>query len=213
MNATIPAPWKLEGQGYILLYKFKKTFLRERGFIPEGVRDALSGGIGAVMLVDYTESEVGPYDELLFIPGKFRLGGGRWDRITKIYVSTMVSVLNGRLNWAIPKERADFKFTRENGKEEISVTINEQSIFHIILESKGPRFPVDTRFLPFPLLQGDEGSFLQTTFSGSGMGRFASVKKIEIDQSFFPDVSHVPPLAVIAVNPFRLTFPVARHLP
>jgi hypothetical protein len=144
------------------------------------------------------------------MPGKLRVNGKRWDRITKIYVSTMDSVLNGRKNWAIPKELADFKLERRDGLEEASVSIAGADFFHATFRARGPRFPVNTGLLPFPLLQGEEGGYLQTTFSGKGVGRFASISRLEIDQSRFPDISLSRPIAAIAVEPFRISFPVAR---
>ena len=72
---TYPAPWNLRGKGYIFLYKFKKDFVAQSGNVPAFLDGAFAGGFGSVMLVDYGESNAGPYGELLFIPGKFRFGG------------------------------------------------------------------------------------------------------------------------------------------
>jgi acetoacetate decarboxylase len=62
------------------------------------------------MLVDYEQSPVGPYQELLFIPGRFQFGRRRYYMVTQIYVSTQVSVENGQENWGIPKQLAQFHF-------------------------------------------------------------------------------------------------------
>jgi hypothetical protein len=207
---AVPAPWSLEGRGYIVLYRFKDSFVRERGFLPEGASP--SGGLGSVMLVDYRSSDAGPYRELLFIPGKLDLAGGRWHRITKIYVSTMESVLNGRKNWAIPKDRADFDFSGGRDGESVTVSRGGADFFRARFRARGPRFPVSTAFLPFPLLQGGDGAYLQTTFSGKGSGRLAAISEIEADQALFPDLGAARPLAAIAVDPFRITFPVARRM-
>lgn len=53
-------------------------------------------------------SGVGPYRELLFIPGAFHINGRYTFSIPKIYVSTETSVNSGIKNWGIPKEVADF---------------------------------------------------------------------------------------------------------
>ena len=105
-----PAPWDLKGKGYIFLYKFNKKFVEQSGKVPEFLKDSFTGGFGSVMLVNYKQSNAGPYGELLFIPGKFKFNNKKLDNISKIYVSTMESVVNGRLNWGIPKEKADFSF-------------------------------------------------------------------------------------------------------
>ncbi|KAL4783585.1 hypothetical protein BJX76DRAFT_250846 [Aspergillus varians] len=67
----------------------------------------------AVMILRYSDSPVGPYDELILIPGRaVNPNTGKKDmRISTIYVSTDASVWNGRRNWNIPKHRARFEFT------------------------------------------------------------------------------------------------------
>ena len=104
----VPPPWRLRGSGWIFLFTFKPWFLRTGGFLPpelEGT-DGFEGQLGAVMLVDYRQSPVGPYRELLFLAGR----NLRWRHhrfsITRIYVSTEASAVNGRENWAIPKQTA-----------------------------------------------------------------------------------------------------------
>ncbi|HUN56324.1 MAG TPA: acetoacetate decarboxylase family protein [Smithella sp.] len=206
---AVPAPWNLEGRGYIVLYKFKKKFLQTRAYLPKEEKMEPAGGLGALMIVDYKSSNAGPYSELLFIPGKLHINGGRWHRITRIYVSTMDSVLNGRKNWAIPKDLADFKFSQNGNMEEVEISTGGRTFFRASLKVWGPRFPASTKLLPFPLMQGEKGSYLNTNFSGSGWGRFATLMKIEADQVFFPDLSLAKPLAAMFVDPFKIVFPRA----
>lgn len=77
-----------------------------------------------VQIIRYTESPVGPYDELLVCPGSFgyeietegksgavMLEKKKNARITRIYVSQKQTCKNGRLHWSIPKHLARFTFT------------------------------------------------------------------------------------------------------
>ncbi|MRR16332.1 MAG: acetoacetate decarboxylase [Deltaproteobacteria bacterium] len=207
-----PAPWTLTGRGFMVLYKFSREFLRHQAFLPpdEGITPA--GGLGALMIIDYTASDAGPYSELLFIPGKVHAGGGRWHRITKIYVSTMVSVLNGRRNWGIPKEPARFHFSRRDNLERIEVVSDAGTFFQTEIKIAGPHFPVSTKLLPFPLMQGKPGAWLQTTFSGRGWGRLAFIRSIESHQQYFPDLAGTKPLVAISIDPFHITFPPAKKI-
>jgi len=61
-----------------------------------------NGWMKAIMIVRYEDSDVGPYDELMLIPGRaVNPHSGKADsRITTIYVSTDASVWNGRRNWS-----------------------------------------------------------------------------------------------------------------
>ncbi|KAI8635450.1 hypothetical protein F5Y19DRAFT_407830 [Xylariaceae sp. FL1651] len=76
------------------------------------------GGISQFQVIRYTESPVGPYDELIVCPGYFKYekeeGGRRKTkknaRISRIYVSQKYTCWNGRTNWNIPKHLARFEW-------------------------------------------------------------------------------------------------------
>lgn len=76
---------------------------------PEAGR--LAGGIGSFMLVRYTDTPVGTYDELAIIPGactyQVQDKNGKWVekksvRVTRIYVSQKDTMYNGRLSESSP---------------------------------------------------------------------------------------------------------------
>lgn len=206
----IPAPWQLEGEGYILLYKFTRSDISTMAFIDESLKKRFAGGLGALMIVDYKKSDAGPYSELLFIPGRFRTGKWKRYNIPKIYVSTRTSVVNGITNWAIPKEQAEFTFTRESkNSRHIEVRTHDTPFFSITLKEKGFAFPVNTALLPFPLLQEKDGRYYLTKFTGKGKGRFAGISDIKINPCFFPDITIRKPLIAISVSPFSICFPAA----
>ncbi|BCJ93939.1 hypothetical protein acsn021_15080 [Anaerocolumna cellulosilytica] len=206
-----PAPWNLNGKGYIFLYKFDKDFIKKNANVPAYLENKFAGGLGSVMLVDYASSNAGPYGELLFIPGKFNHQGKKLNTISKIYVSTMKSVVNGKKNWGIKKEQADFKFKAiHKNKERIRISVAGTTAADITLSSFGPSFPITTRFLPFPLVQEQNGKYYYTRFFGNGKGRLAKIDTIKINGDLFPDISGIKPIAVIKAEPFAITFPIAR---
>ncbi|ETV91168.1 hypothetical protein H310_14175 [Aphanomyces invadans] len=109
-------------------------------------------GLGFVMLIRYTDSPVGPYDELLLVPGAFTppspgnpiartnhmketflqahgLLAAR--RVTRIFVSTEASLRNGRRNWGIRKELADFTWTPRP-----TTTSSWNSIVDVVVRSR-----------------------------------------------------------------------------
>lgn len=203
-----PAPWNLKGKGYIIVYALCKDFVEKEGNVPEFLKGKFAGGFGALMLVDYEESNAGPYGEMLFIPGKFKFKNKRLDTISKIYVSTMESVVNGRNNWGIPKERADFKFTKnDKNRENISISLEGENIAEFVLKSGKLSFPVSTSLMPFPLVQEYEDKYYYTNFFGKGKGQLARIESMKINSKLFPDLSKVKPLIAIRVDPFDITFP------
>lgn len=115
----VPAPWSLKATVYsFLLYitsseasklSENKTFLyapleANSGF----AEDEFVGGLALVQVLKYSESPVGPYDELLIVPGKFeypfdittKYGEETENRknlkLTRIYVSQEKTCWNGR---------------------------------------------------------------------------------------------------------------------
>ena len=97
-DRSYPAPWTLTGEGIIFPVLAKKDYNREHAFLDESEKQQYRGGLGSVRLVNYHSSDVGPYQELLYIPGNFRYQGRSYKRVSKIYVSTHISVREGIAN-------------------------------------------------------------------------------------------------------------------
>ena len=206
---TAPPPWTLHGDGLVLVAHFPETFVREHGFLADFQQTSYRGWVGTVMLVDYTTSNVGPYRELLFIPGLFSIGGNTTFSISKIYVSTQVSVGNGIENWGIPKEQADFDITHNpDGSMTYVVSQQGRPFFTVRATSGGLSFPVSTRLLPgFQVTQKRRGELLLTAPTATGKGRFARLHNLRIDPAYFPDITQGTRLATIAVKEFTMMFP------
>jgi hypothetical protein len=209
MNKNIvPAPWKLKGRGYIFVYKFSDKFIQQYGFLTDDYLIKYKGGFGSLMIVQYFESNAGPYDELLFIPGKVKIKNEINYSITKIYVSTQISIDSGRANWGIPKEMAHFSFEELSNKREIVRIGNKNQIFFEAEISHSPNLlPINTKFLPISLHQYYDKKIFLTQFKGKGKAGFAKIHSINIIPEFFPPVGK--PIIGFYVNPFELEFPVA----
>jgi hypothetical protein len=207
-----PVPWNLTGKGFIILYKFSNDNLKHiSNYLNPGPGFEFKNGLGCIMLVDYNTSNVGPYKELLFIPGKFAINGEKKYSITKIYVSENDSVINGRKNWAIPKELADFKFEQEDKSiTHVKITHENNLFLDAKIKEFGLRFPVSTSLLPFPLCQYQDEMLYYTKFLGVGKGRLASIDFSYINNDLFPDVTNIRPLMAISVDDFKITFPEAK---
>jgi hypothetical protein len=210
---AVPPPWSLEGDGYIVLYWFERGFIERYGKVPAFLRGAYLGGPGAVMLIDYRTSNVGPYRELLFIPGRFRWQGRTTACITSIYVSTEASVVSGRANWGIPKELAHIACETSPDGERFRVERDGKLVLDATLKPGRLPFPVHTSLLPMPpLVQERQGLILETRLSGRGWGRLARLMRMEVAPALFPDVAAARPLLGLHIRRFRLTFPNPRVL-
>ncbi len=211
------APWQLTGNGYIMLYRFLPGFIAEQGFVAKEMLTSYQGGLSAVMLVNYQDSDVGPYQELLFVPGRFRHNGQSYYSISKIYVSTMASVVSGQHNWGIPKELAKFAFQQQaQNREQVKVTNDGELVAKFILQPVGPQMPATTRLLPHKLhtlIQLRENQHFFTTPGGRGGLRFARLVDVQVNGAMFPDVGNGRLLTTVQASTFHLHFPEAHIQP
>ncbi|KAJ5261108.1 hypothetical protein N7478_011703 [Penicillium angulare] len=135
--------------------------------LPGGEPQYRNGWIKGITIIRYEDSDVGPYDELILVPGKaVNPHTSKADqRISTIYVSTNASVWNGRRNWNIPKHRAVFSFTPSGSSSsdlEVRVFFPEDSpapldpkvpFFTALLKGSSlPKIPLP-RLGPVPVVQ------------------------------------------------------------
>jgi hypothetical protein len=214
-----PAPWDLSGSGWIIALRLPPDSPARDAFLPAGLAGRGRGLASFLMFVDYAESGCGPYRELLFIPGTFPFEDGRRHlSIGRILVSTWDSVVNGRNNWGIPKDRADFEVERAagNGREErVRVTSDGRELCELrFAQSRlAPSLPVNGGLVPVGLRTLAQ-SFRDRTYyyAPEARGRVRPGRLIawRFDATLFPDLSAAPVLAVMKVESFRMRFPVAR---
>lgn len=130
-----PAPWVLKGRSWtFILSGLPKTSSFPAGWSSEWQAEAEAaggefiGGQGTVQVISYSESPVGPYDELVYAPGKWKYADGtKGFRVTRIYVSSKDSTWNGRKNWNIPKQVASFNYHRDASSNVWSLSVSHPS--------------------------------------------------------------------------------------
>lgn len=208
-----PPPWTLEGRGAILLLRLPPSILDEPAYVPTRLRGRRRGQLAIAMFVDYASSPVGPYRELLYIPGRFDFPDGRHYSITRIYVSTMASVVNGRRNWGIPKDRCDFDFQYgDDGAATFSASYEGHRFARLSLAPRGPALPFTTALLPSSLLRLSQfyrGQQFTYQPSASGRVRFSKVLDWSFDSALFPDLAQGEVVACVQTPRFRMGFPVS----
>ncbi|HNG89616.1 MAG TPA: hypothetical protein PK858_05415, partial [Saprospiraceae bacterium] len=206
-----PAPWTLRGEGYMIFYRFSRHFVERQVCLPAQWAQCFEGFLGSVMLVNYTESPVGPYRELLFMPGIFRSPYGRRFSITHIAVDSEASTQSGRANWGIPKVTRAFQAERDGAVERVQVLdADGQPYFRMSLRSGGWSFPVSTSLLPLRLVQEWQGRTYLTEPRGWGRGQLARVSDVQVNADLFPDICRASPLLAIRVTDFSMHFPPSR---
>lgn len=202
-------PWQLQGSGHILFLKGREAYKERQNLWKEEKEMRRFLPLGVCMLVNYTDTPVGPYQEILFSPGLYRFKNGHKSfyrfSISKIYVSTMASVENGLENWAIPKEIANFSIVKK--QETTSYFIqNESGEMQCSLKSKGPFFPVSTAVLPLLLGQKKEKDLFLTRADAHGRGKFARCQELQQRGSIFPLRTNTDLLFALEVQDFQMIF-------
>jgi hypothetical protein len=214
-----PAPWDLRGSGWIVALKLPAHHPAHDAFLPPELAGRGRGLASYLMYVDYAESGCGPYRELLFIPGAFPFDDGRRHfSISRILVSTWDSVVNGRANWGIPKDRADFEVERGgvHGREErVRVTSDGREVCELCFATLriAPPLPVQGALLPASLrtlAQRFRGRTYYYAPAARGWVRPGRLLSWSFDPVLFPDLAGAAVVAALRVESFRLTFPVAR---
>ncbi|MCG8421316.1 MAG: acetoacetate decarboxylase family protein [Proteobacteria bacterium] len=213
----LPSPWTLHGDGYIIITRSSDSVNLEDADIPANLVDSYENPFNVMMMVDYKDSPAGPYRELLYIPGTFLFQDGeRHASITKIFVDSRDSLVNGRLNWGIPKEMADFEISKNGRTESFTISSQGKTFANFSMTTLfGPKIPIGTKLVPegFRTLgQVLDGTTFIYALAGRGFKQLALFQPEEFDSTVFPDMTARSVIAAVKISDFELVFPVAEQL-
>lgn len=101
-----PPPWTCHYEAYVAAFyvSAKSDLPRDLAYEPLEASSAKTseagvwkGGMVMIQLLRYSSTPVGPYDEMILLPGNFDVpaGHGSHTRITRIYVSQRDTTYNG----------------------------------------------------------------------------------------------------------------------
>jgi hypothetical protein len=194
--ACVPPPWHLQGEAHGLLV-----------WMPH------DAGPGLMAFIHYADSDVGPYDELLWLEPWAHAGRAREQRVTRIFVSTESSVYNGRVNWGLPKELASFCSSPvTGGSQHVEVTSAGEPVASFTLSTGKRSLPFNARLIPArwrTLVQWSEGRRFKTVPSIRGRLHRARFSELAVNPALFPDVTTGFRLAEFSLQDFEMVFPLA----
>jgi len=210
----VPAPWSLKGESFIQLLVNPVDAVRH--LLPAGFEPVCARGktLGALMYVHYTDSPVGPYEELLYMPARVRCRGKSGYAITHIWVDSPDSVASGRENWLIPKRLGAMDYRAEGRVRQ--ATVQEEGRALAAMRFTCPLFPPPVPghsvFFPMPLLQERQGRRVFVPFGGWGFAQPVKGGFSVKDPDALPVPAAARRLPAIRLARFRLCFSVAREL-
>jgi hypothetical protein len=210
----VPAPWSLRGHAWMVVMRLPADDPARTAFVPQALQPTLKAAFSVLMCVVYDEAPCGPYRELLFIPGTMNFGDARYPSISRILVSTWDSVVNGRVNWGIPKDRADFDWVRADDLDRWRVTDAGRELCAIDFTAPtGMRLPLRSSWTPGrfgTLAQRLGGRTYYCRPQATGNMRLCRVRHWQFGAGLFPDLSHASVLTALRIEDFRMSFPVAQ---
>jgi hypothetical protein len=212
--SIVPAPWSLRGESFIQL--MLSPVEEVRGLVPEGFRIRSRKGftLGALMWVHYTDSPVGPYEELLYMPARVRVGGRTGYCITHIWVDSRDSLESGKENWLIPKRLGTMTFQSSGRLREASLEDGSpvaRMRFHC--PAFPPPMPMHSVVFPMPLLQKRDQRTVFVPFGGWGLAQPVRGGFELADRRALPVPEASRTLAASRLAKFWLTFSEAQDLP
>ncbi len=166
-----------------------------------------------MILVDYRQSPVGPYQELLFLAGRNLRWRDHRLTVTRIYVSTEGSAVNGRENWGLPKQVAEFEvLPQPDGSRRVIVLRGGSAEVDLTVAPGKGRLPIPVSSVLAPpswrtITQFRNGHPLVTLIGGRGVLRPARLLDFRAMPRLFPDVNQGKLVAGFRLEDFRLRFP------
>ena len=194
LQGVTPAPWSLHGDAF-LLPTLKVSAIKQYDVNPlHGAKHW--GLLGAVILVKYPETSVGPYSELIFTSGLHRLGSHVGFHISQIYVDSQASVDGGRANWAVPKKLAIFDWQTQGGQRHVKVSLPSanQPVFTASFKQSQFSIPASSVVVPPPLKtilqacdpQISNSKYLSTRVNAAGRLHLLKAIQIQTDSNEVP---------------------------
>lgn len=212
--ARVPAPWSLRGHAWMVVLRLPAGDAARTAFVPRDLCASVRSAIAVLMCVVYDDAPCGPYRELLFIPGTMRFGAVRHPSISRILVSTWDSVVNGRINWGIPKDQASFDWSHREDGDHWRVTSDGRELCALeFTEPRGLRLPLRTAWVPrklSTLAQRQGGRTYLCRPEATGNLRLCRLRQWRFDPELFPDLSRATVLTAARIEGFTMVFPAAR---
>jgi hypothetical protein len=188
---VVPPPWTLRGNATVIPFRR-----------------------GVLAFVRYAESEVGAYDELLWLAPFRRSPRGRAHHVAPIFVSSEASVRGGRANWGLPKELAVFTVSSEGPAEErVEISSAGQPLASFVRHCPRARLPLSLNWVPAwarRLVQVAGGSCFETVPEGRGYCQLTRISELEVNRERLPDACAGRSWLGLYVDDFELRFPAAR---
>jgi len=203
----VPAPWTLTGEAWAVPLLQHADDVA--AYVPPGCSIVAWRGWtpGGYVCVDYHNSPVGPYREIIFVPALVRHGWQWGFHVSHIYVDNTESVAGGRGNWWLPKELLAFDIKKHDSAMLFRAEHQAQPVASGVFTDNGRiSLPFTNRWVPLHLLQARTQHFRRSAFWATGRIGVANGALDLLDTTLLPRLDHVVRLPLLHVQEFTLRF-------
>ena len=204
-------PWQCHGEAYILNYWASPQFLQHaKGFNLQASR---TGHMLHVVLLHYEHTPIGAYDALFIVDHPVQQKQ-RYSSIVKIFVSNQPSIVHGQTFWGLPKEIAQFTWTKTNTAMYCEVQVEQQSMMIQLNHSKNlSSFYINSHQLPDSIVNVQQHWQGQRyLFTPQFRGHLCKLKSVQWHNSasLFPDFTQARYIDSFYMPEFQLLLPEAK---
>ncbi|MFX0005049.1 MAG: acetoacetate decarboxylase family protein [Candidatus Hermodarchaeota archaeon] len=122
-HGLYPPPPIIYKKARALALMFQCAANIKRSYLPPEL-DPIEGGLDTLIVVEYPETSIGPYNEsLLLLSSTYKNKSGNY--VFSIYVDDDVALTAGREIWGIPKKLAEIKLSKVK-KNRINGTVSRK---------------------------------------------------------------------------------------
>ncbi|MEN9444751.1 MAG: hypothetical protein RIS47_1641 [Bacteroidota bacterium] len=199
----------LIGKAIVVLFRFTNEFAQNLAFVPAEDTNLMRGGWGSLILFKSDLETATPKHDLYFIPGKIDSPEGLKFYISKSYTDSQTSANLANDEFGIRQELATFRWTTEGKRDTISITQDNQQIFHIVTKRWSLPVSAPKSLQTLELSQKQGNTYFIFKPEAVGKGRMTHIIDTEIDPAYLPNMFDYNFVTCFTYNNLELTIPAA----
>ena len=211
-DAQAYPPWHCTAEAYILNYWASSQLLNQAKAF--NLQPSRQGHMLHVVLLRYQHTPIGAYDALFIVDHPIQQKQTH-PSITQIFVSSQASLLHGQKFWGLPKQLAQFNWTKTNTGMYCQIQVDDKSMMIQLNHAKNSAsFYINSHQLPSHILHMQQSWQGQSyTFTPQFRGQMCKLKSVQwhddlglfpnfnqaryIDSFYLPQVQLILPEATI----------------
>lgn len=218
-----PAPWVLKGKGILLVSRFDADELQKNPLTALWLKKRCLGGRGYYLALNFEKSPVGPYSELLVLPGKFQASQGKRHAIAQSFCDSADAIFNYSENWGLDTAPSAIAFGQDEDRMRFSVQAprsqdatqfkdshqsSSEKIFSLESKAFGPRLPFASGSSLIRLISEQGKKRFYLGFSIKGSFRAAKIEDLNFDSEHLIVPAESAQVRAFHLEDFEIELPI-----